>query len=116
MRKHNTHAWLINTGWSGGNYGIGKRIDLSITRSIIDAIHSGELEKQTYEQIPVFGLFIPEGCPGVKSELLNPIETWQNKDEYNRILKKLARDFQKNFNKYKEKASQEILNAGPRLD
>ena len=115
MKQNNTNAWLVNTGWSGGRYGVGKRMDISTTRSIINAIHSGELEKQNFRIMPVFGLAYPESCPEVKDELLNPVETWQNKDEYHRILSKLAIDFQKNFDKYKDKANKEIIDAGPKL-
>jgi phosphoenolpyruvate carboxykinase (ATP) len=115
MRQHNTNAWLINTGWSGGRYGVGKRMDIKTTRGIIDAIHSGELVNQKFKEMPVFNLAYPESCPGVSSELLNPAETWQNKEEYNRILVNLAKDFQKNFDKYKDRANEEILSAGPKF-
>lgn len=115
MREYNTNAWLINTGWSGGRYGVGKRMDINTTRSIIDAIHNGDLEKQNFKTMPVFDLAYPESCPGVKPELLNPSETWQNKDEYNRILLNLAKDFQNNFEKYKDKANHEIISSGPRI-
>lgn len=115
MKKHNTNAWLINTGWSGGKFGVGKRLDIKVTRGIIDAIHSGELDNVKTQIMPVFGLNIPEYVPGVKKEILNPIDTWQSKEEYNRIMENLASDFIKNFKKYEDKASSEIIEAGPRL-
>eukprot|EP00331_Platyophrya_macrostoma_P023818 CAMPEP_0176439754 /NCGR_PEP_ID=MMETSP0127-20121128/20148_1 /TAXON_ID=938130 /ORGANISM="Platyophrya macrostoma, Strain WH" /LENGTH=116 /DNA_ID=CAMNT_0017824117 /DNA_START=1 /DNA_END=351 /DNA_ORIENTATION=- len=113
MKKHGAHAWLINTGWSGGKYGVGKRMDLRVTRAIIDAIHSGELEKTPTEQLEIFGLHVPTSCPGVDSEVLMPINTWQNKDEYYATLKYLGVNFTKNFSKYQDKASPEIIAAGP---
>lgn len=115
MKKHNTHAWLINTGWTGGKYGVGKRIDLKYTRKIIDAIHSGELENIKTRNMPVFNLAIPEYCPGVPTEILNPIDVWHNKEEYNRTLEILVKDFNINFKKYEDKASESVVNAGPRL-
>lgn len=115
MKKHKTTAWLINTGWSGGPYGIGKRMDLKITRNIINAIHSGELEKIKTNNMPIFNLAIPEHCPGVDKNILTPVNTWQNKDEYNRILMRLVSDFTSNFKKYEDKASQDVINAGPIL-
>lgn len=113
MKKHGTNAWLINTGWSGGKYGVGQRMDISITRKIIDSIHNGTLQNIKTKQMPVFNLNIPENCPGVDSKILNPIDTWQNKDEYNLLLKNLAQNFNSNFKKYSDKASDIIKNAGP---
>jgi phosphoenolpyruvate carboxykinase (ATP) len=115
MKKHGTHAWLINTGWSGGRYGVGQRMDLKTTRNIIDAIHSGQLDNVKTEKMPVFGLGIPENVPGVRKEILNPIDTWHSKEEYNRIMMTLAKDFIQNFKKYEDKASPEIINAGPKI-
>ncbi len=115
MKKHGTHAWLINTGWSGGKYGVGKRMDLKTTRRIIDNIHSGELEKIPTKTMPIFNLETPVSCSGVKTNILDPIKTWQNKEEYDMVIRKLAKEFQTNFKKYEDKASKEILGAGPVL-
>jgi len=115
MKQHNTKAWLINTGWSGGKYGVGKRMNLNTTRSIIDAIHKGELDNVATKNMPIFNLAIPVECPGVNSNILNPVDTWQNKDEYERVLTNLAEDFIKNFSKYEDKATPEVINAGPIL-
>ncbi|MCA9899142.1 MAG: phosphoenolpyruvate carboxykinase (ATP), partial [Anaerolineales bacterium] len=76
MAKHGASAWLVNTGWTGGPYGVGSRMKLSYTRSIIDAIHSGELENVDYVADPIFGLAIPTSCPNVPSDLLIPKNTW----------------------------------------
>jgi len=116
MSKHKATAWLINTGWSGGKYGVGKRMSLKYTRSIIDAIHSGELEKVPTKKLPVFGLEIPTSCSGVPTEILNPIDTWTNKEDYKATLLQLAKGFQENFKKYEDKASAKIKDAGPKTN
>lgn len=115
IKKHDTKVWLINTGWSGGKYGVGKRMDINTTRSIIDAIHSGELEKTPTFKLPGFNLDVPKEVRGVDSKILNPSETWQNKSEYNILLNQLANGFIKNFEKFKDKASNDILSGGPRV-
>lgn len=79
IRKHNTKCWLVNTGWSGGKYGVGKRMKLPYTRKIIDAIHDGVLDKAEFEKTPVFNLSIPKNVPGIPNEILNPKNTWSNK-------------------------------------
>jgi len=116
MSKHKATAWLINTGWSGGKYGVGKRMSLKYTRSIIDAIHSGELEKVPTKKLHVFGLEIPTSCSGVPTEILNPIDTWTNKEDYKATLLQLAKGFQENFKKYEDKASAKIKDAGPKTN
>jgi len=113
MEKHGATAWLVNTGWSGGKYGEGKRMDLKITRAIIDAIHSGELEKVPTAKMDLFGLEVPQTCPNVPSEILNPKNTWKNKSEYDKTAKFLADLFVKNFDKYADKATKETKAAGP---
>lgn len=115
MSHHKADAWLINTGWNGGAYGVGKRIALKYSRAIIDAIHSGELAKAEYETYPTFNLQIPKTCPGVPSEILNPAKTWTGtKESYDATTKKLARLFTENFDNFRDKATPEILAAGPK--
>lgn len=114
MKKHGSTAWLVNTGWSGGQYGIGARMKLSYTRAIIDAIHSGALHEQQFIEDPVFGLLIPAACPGVPAEILTPKNTWADKTAYDTTAKKLAGLFTQNFEKYKAGSSQEIIQAGPK--
>ncbi|GAM18142.1 hypothetical protein SAMD00019534_013170 [Acytostelium subglobosum LB1] len=115
LRNHNATAWLINTGWTGGSYGIGSRIRLSYTRAIIDAIHSGELEKVPTTPMDVFGLHVPQSCPGVPAEILMPANTWSDKEKYTQTLHKLSGLFIENFKKYQDKAPAEVLAAGPKL-
>ncbi|MDX1741741.1 MAG: phosphoenolpyruvate carboxykinase (ATP), partial [Rhodothermales bacterium] len=104
MRKHGARAWLVNTGWSGGPYGVGSRISLKYTRAIIDAIHSGELAKVDTLEEPIFGMAVPASCPGVPSEILMPRNTWRDKDAYDQAASKLATLFDKNFENFESGA------------
>jgi phosphoenolpyruvate carboxykinase (ATP) len=114
MQKHNVKVWLINTGWSGGPYGIGSRIKLKYTRAMITAALEGKLENVDYEIHPVFGLAMPKECPEVPSEILNPKNTWSDKNAYDAKAIELAEAFNKNFEKFAEFANEEILNAAPK--
>jgi phosphoenolpyruvate carboxykinase (ATP) len=115
MERHKTRAWLVNTGWSGGAYGVGKRMDIDVTRAIIDAIHSGGLDDVPTQTDPVFGLAIPTRCPGVPGHLLVPANTWRNPSDYQVTAKKVAQLFIKNFEKYAKDGPPEIKAAGPRV-
>ena len=114
MRLHRADAWLVNTGWSGGPYGVGSRMKIDFTRAMIDAIHTGELAQAPTIEDPVFGLQIPTSCTGVPSEVLVPWNTWADKDAHRRSMLKLASLFHKNFSKYEAAASDEVRAAGPR--
>ena len=113
--KHGTHVWLINTGWTGGSYGIGKRIDLKYTRKIINAIHDGTLEKSEFTNMKQFNLGVPKSLEGVPNEILHPESSWNSKDAYNKTLNILSKKFVSNFKKYEDKASAEIIKGGPQL-
>ncbi|KAL6645895.1 hypothetical protein ACP70R_017503 [Stipagrostis hirtigluma subsp. patula] len=120
MQKYGATGWLVNTGWSGGRYGVGKRIKLPYTRKIIDAIHSGELLTANYKKTEVFGLEIPTEINGVPSEILDPINTWTDKAAYKETLLKLAGLFKSNFEVFASykigedgSLTDEILAAGP---
>ncbi|MBK8901868.1 MAG: phosphoenolpyruvate carboxykinase (ATP) [Anaerolineaceae bacterium] len=115
MAKHGTTAWLINTGWTGGPYGVGSRIKLRYTRAIIDAIHDGSLDNVAFVTDPIFGLAIPTTCPNVPDEVLIPKNTWEDEVAYDVQARKLANLFIKNFEKYKEGSSEAIIHAGPSL-
>ncbi|WP_218973140.1 phosphoenolpyruvate carboxykinase (ATP) [Labilibaculum manganireducens] len=99
MDKHNTNVFLINTGWSGGSYGTGSRIKLKYTRAMVDAALKGKLDKADFIENKVFHLNIPTSCENVPSEILNPINTWQSHDEYQKTAEKLANKFSANFDK-----------------
>ncbi len=113
MRQHKARAWLVNTGWTGGGYGIGKRIRLQHTRAILDAIHAGKLNNVKYETDPVFGLRIPRGVPEVPSEILFPRQTWSDPNAYDRSAADLAQRFRQNFSAYEDLATADVLAAGP---
>ncbi|MEO6489752.1 MAG: phosphoenolpyruvate carboxykinase (ATP) [Ferruginibacter sp.] len=115
MKEHNVNVWLINTGWSGGAYGVGQRMKLSYTRAMITAALEGKLETVTFEPHPVFGMMMPASCPGVPTEVLNPRNTWKNKDEYDQKAKQLANEFIKNFEKYAAGVEPEIIAAAPKV-
>ncbi|HMO16976.1 MAG TPA: phosphoenolpyruvate carboxykinase (ATP) [Oligoflexia bacterium] len=114
IEKHGSHVWLVNTGWSGGSYGTGTRIKLQYTRSIIDSIHSGALDKVSMKTEPVFGILVPVSCPGVPDEILWPESVWKNNEEFNTTREKLAGLFNSNFELYKDGCSLDIINAGPK--
>lgn len=113
MATHDVNVWLINTGWSGGGYGVGSRIKLKYTRAMITAALNGELEEVAYEKHPVFGVSMPVSCPGVPADVLNPRNTWSDKDAYDNQANKLAKAFIQNFEKFADYANEEILNGAP---
>jgi phosphoenolpyruvate carboxykinase (ATP) len=115
MKQHHSRAWLVNTGWSGGPYGVGHRMKLTYTRAIIDAIHDGFLADVPLHEDPTFELQIPASCPGVPTEMLVPRNTWADKEEYDRTARKLAGLFLENFAKYADGASEEVRQAGPNV-
>ena len=110
---HNTKVFLINTGWSGGPYGVGSRMNLIYTRAMVTAALNGELDEVEYKHDDIFNLEIPQYCPNVPSELLNPIDTWANKEAYEAAAKKLAKMFRENFEKKYPNMPEHIVNAGP---
>jgi len=114
LLAHNTRVYLINTGWSGGPYGVGKRINLNYTRSMVKAVIDGTLDIEAFQHHDIFNLDIPTACPGVPSEILNPANTWPDKEKYNTAALRLASLFVKNFEKFND-VSPEIKRAGPIL-
>eukprot|EP00887_Chlorella_sp_A99_P003914 scaffold11.g3914.t1 len=114
VEKHGTSVWLINTGWTGGSYGTGYRFKLKHTRAIVDAIHSGELAKAEYSNMPIFNLQIPSSVSGVPQEVLAPVNTWADKEGYDQTLRHLAELFIKNFKTFEVGAARVGLRAGCR--
>jgi phosphoenolpyruvate carboxykinase (ATP) len=114
IRKHNAAVWLVNTGWTGGAYGVGKRMELSYTRRIVNAALNGELDNVEFEEEPFFGLMIPTSVPDVPREILNPRLTWVDKAAYDAQAKQLAAMFRKNFEKFSAFASADILTGQPK--
>ncbi len=115
MKEHNVNIWMINTGWSGGPYGIGHRMKLPFTRSMITAALEGKLDNVAFEAHPVFGMMMPMTCPDVPSDILNPRNTWADKSSYDLKAKDLASQFIKNFQKYAAGVNEEILAAAPKI-
>lgn len=113
IEKHGSNVYLINTGWTGGAYGVGKRMSLPATRAIVTAALNGSLANVDYETENYFGLACPKSCPNVDSKVLNPVNAWSDKKEYDRLAKKLAKEFVENFKKYSHMPAN-IVNAGPK--
>ena len=115
MKEHNVNVWLVNTGWSGGAFGTGERMSLKYTRAMITAAMQGKLDNVDYVNHPVFGLAMPTACEGAPDELLNPKDTWADKDAYDNTANKLAASFVENFEKYADNANDEIMAAAPKV-
>lgn len=118
MKETGVNVWLINTGWTGGAYGVGKRMQLKYTRAMINAaLHGdlGEINPETYRTHSVFGLAQPRSCPGVPSEVLSPRKTWNNDKGYYETAYKLAAAFKENFKKFESLADKEIMQGQPPL-
>lgn len=115
MTENQVNVWLINTGWTGGPYGVGNRMKLAYTRAMITAALEGNLNNVAYEAHPVFGLQMPLTCPNVPAEVLNPRNTWADKNAYDAKANELADAFNKNFDKFAAQANEEILAARPKV-
>ncbi len=114
MEEHDSTAYLVNTGWIGGSYGIGKRIDITVTRNIINAILDGSLEDAEYEELPIFELEIPKTVNGVDSQILNPRNTWKYESAYLKQANMLAEKFIENFSNFTDtEEGQRLMAAGP---
>ena len=114
--KHQVNVYLVNTGWSGGPYGVGKRMSIKDTRACINAILNGSIEDAEFEILPVFNLAMPKALPGVNTKVLNPRNTWADKKAYDEQLVKLAKMFIENFKRYEDvKEGKEYEKAGPKI-
>ncbi len=114
IRQHGARVWLVNTGWTGGPYGVGKRMELAYTRRMVRAALNGELDEAATAEDPVFGLAVPKEVPGVPSELLNPRNTWADGDAYDAKARQLAEMFDRNFQQFADGVSEKVRAAGPR--
>jgi len=113
MTEHNVNVWLVNTGWTGGPYGVGNRMKLKYTRAMINAALDGKLDNVTFETHPIFKLAMPTVCENVPTEVLNPRNTWSDKNAYDVKAKHLAKSFHENFKTFEEGSNQEILDGAP---
>lgn len=108
IQKHQSACWLINTGWTGGGYGTGHRIQIEYTRRMVHAALNGELHRIEFEKEPYFGLSVPKKCPGIPQEILLPVNTWRDKEAYGRKAEDLRDRFRKNFEQFRSEVEQEI--------
>jgi len=115
IAKHNARVWLVNTGWSGGSYGVGKRMRIAHTRAMIRAALSGALERASFERDPIFNIDVPTSCPDVPSDVLTPRSTWSDPAAYDRQAARLAHMFQDNFKAFEDRVSPEVKAAGPKV-
>lgn len=115
IERYGATCWLVNTGWVGGPYGVGKRISIRHTRALLNAALTGKLNQVKFAMDPIFGFEVPTQCPNVPDEVLNPASSWGDKKEYNRRYRDLAMRFIQNFGKFTDGTPQEVVDAGPKL-
>lgn len=113
IKEHRVSCWLVNTGWTGGPYGVGSRMKISWTRALLHAALDGKLDTADFDTDPIFNLAIPKIVPGVPAEILNPINTWTDKKAYELQAKKLAKRFHENYKPYSAMLSKEVSDSGP---
>lgn len=116
IRQRDVHCWLINTGWSGGPYGVGSRMDINHTRAMLNAALKGELDDVPMREDPVFRFMVPESCPGVPAEVLNPANTWDDPAAHRQKALELAAAFHENFVQFENGVSEGVKNSEPRLE
>jgi len=115
IERHGATCWLVNTGWVGGSYGIGKRISIRHTRNLLNAALTGALQIVEYYKDPVFGFDVPKSCPEVPSEVLEPWSSWPSRKEYDKRYKDLAMRFIQNFAKFEDETPNLVTQAGPKV-
>ncbi|HFQ88630.1 MAG TPA: phosphoenolpyruvate carboxykinase (ATP), partial [Desulfobulbus sp.] len=113
LAAHDVDVWLINTGWSGGPYGTGRRISIAHTRAMVNAALDGLLAEVSLEREPFFGLRVPRHCPGVPDEVLDPRSTWDDPAAYDRQAARLAAMFSENFRQFADQTSPEVRAVDP---
>jgi phosphoenolpyruvate carboxykinase (ATP) len=116
IREHNSDVWLVNTGWTGGPYGVGKRMSIAYTRAMVSAALDGSLARVETSMDPIFGVRVPVSCPGVPSEVLWPRNTWTDGAAYDEAARHLAQRFNENFARFNHDVTEEVRKAGPKLD
>ena len=113
IEKHQVQCWLVNTGWTGGPYGVGHRMKIAYTRAMVTAALNDNLSATSFESDPIFGVHVPETCPDVPDEVLKPRNTWQDKMAYDEQARKLAQMFIKNFQQFEGNVAEDVRAAGP---
>ncbi len=115
IKRYGVACWLVNTGWVGGSYGVGKRISIRHTRNLLNAALTGKLAGVDYYTDPVFGFSVPKSCPEAPPEVLQPWSSWPSRAEYDKRYKDLAQRFLENFKKFEDGTPREVAEAGPRV-
>ena len=113
--QHQARVWLVNTGWTGGSYGTGRRMKIADTRAMIRAVLSGALDQVRYDKDPIFNLEVPASCPDVAADVLRPRRTWENPADYDAQAMKLAQMFTENFKTFEQGVTADVKAAGPRV-
>jgi len=113
IAEHEVDCWLVNTGWTGGPHGVGNRMKIAHTRAMVHAALDGSLRDVPTTVDPVFGLHVPDSCPNVPAEVLNPRNTWDDKDAYDRAAANLARMFRENFTDYEDYVDDDVMAVNP---
>ncbi len=113
IHKHKVRVWLLNTGWTGGPYGIGHRMSISHTRALLRAALTGQLDSVPMQKDPIFGVEVPTKCEGVPADVLTPRKTWKDPTAYDQMAKTMAEKFKGNFKQYETEVSPEVRSAGP---
>ena len=114
IKRHDAKCWLVNTGWTGGPYGVGHRMPIEHTRALLDAALEGRLDNAQYERDPVFGVEVPTACEGVPLEILQPRNTWGDPEAYDAKARHLAGLFHDNFEQFASEVPETVNEAGPR--
>jgi phosphoenolpyruvate carboxykinase (ATP) len=115
IERYDVKCWLVNTGWVGGPYGIGKRISIKHTRALLNAALTGKLETVEHYRDPVFGFSVPKTCPDVPENVLEPWSSWSSREEYDKRYRDLAQRFIENFKKFEDRTPREVIEAGPKV-
>ncbi|MGC1695521.1 MAG: phosphoenolpyruvate carboxykinase (ATP), partial [Pseudolabrys sp.] len=115
INKHKVDCWLVNSGWTGGKYGVGRRMPIKATRTLLTAALNGSLKDADFRTDPYFGFAVPTSVPGVEPHLLNPFKTWKDKAEFDKTARELVGMFQKNFAKFEKHVTPDVKAAAPEV-
>ena len=115
IERYGVKCWLVNTGWVGGPYGVGKRISIRHTRNLLNAALNGKLNDVEYYRDPVFGFDVPKTCPDVPDNVLEPWSSWPSREDYDKRYRDLAQRFKENFAKFTDGTTQDVIDAGPKV-
>jgi len=115
IAKHKVDCWLVNSGWTGGIYGVGRRMPIKVTRMLVTGALDGSLKNVSFRTDPYFGFAVPTSVPGIEPHILYPMKTWKDKAAFDETARKLVGMFQKNFTKYEQSVDAEVRAAAPEV-